>query len=893
MPGHQEYRAMSHTAQVARPGGAGRTLPVRPVILVVDDQPSNIHLLYEMLKSDYEIRMALSGEQALALCAAWRPDLILLDVVMPEMGGYEVCHALKRHPQTADIPVIFVTAQNSPLEEARGLEVGAVDFISRPLHEKIVRARVRTHVTLAFQAEEFHRFASCCSDLIIRFDLAFGGRYVSPACHAIVGYTPDQLAAMPETALLHPDDVERYLALRGALLENAEIGRLTTRLRHVDGSWIWVDITLTRACDPATGKPAEIWAAVRDISVQMAAHRALLESEERYRLLVGSLADQAVLMLDRDGMVASWNPGAERLEGYLVEEVLDRHFSLFYPRDDVAAGAPLRALQAALATGQFSGETWLVRKDASRYLGQVTINPVNDETGCARGFAMAVVDITERHAEERQREIIFEAAPNGMMIVNEAGIIVHANAELARIFGHAPGSLREQTVDKLVPMLRFADFAPAQGDGTIAPPAQVNGRRQNGTIVTVEITLNPVATARGRIFIASVIDVTARAEQQARLQQTQKMETVGRLTAGVAHDFNNLLQAQMGHLETLLDLLAGYPEARERVMAALDVTDRGARLTHYLLSYSRKQMLQPAAIDVVDFLADFKRMLPRVLGSQIEVLVETERSVAGVFADSAQLSTAILNLAINARDAMPHGGTLRIDARRWESLPIDAPPALAAGAYVAIGVADTGSGISQETIAQIFEPFFTTKGPSGTGLGLSMVQGFARQSGGDIGLTSVPGKGTRAQLWLPSVASPVVATVAVAAAPVQGTGRVLLVDDAADVRLLVGAFLSGAGFSVTEAAGGAQALAKLMGGEIFDALVTDYAMPGLTGRQLIARCLEYRPSLPVLLISGFPIHDDFKDLPTTVQVLTKPFRRDELVTAVSEMIERAALCEPG
>ncbi len=461
---------MSDTIQGPHPTRARRALPVRPVILVVDDQPSNIHLLYEMLKNDYEVRMALSGEQALALCAAWRPDLILLDVMMPQMGGYEVCHALKGGMETSDIPVIFVTAQNSPIEEARGLGVGAVDFISRPLHEKIVRARVRTHIELAFQAEEFDRFAGCCSDLIMRFDLAFGGRYVSPACHAILGYTPQQLADLPETALFHPDDVERYLALRSDLLENSEMGRLSSRLRHKDGSWIWADITLTRACDPATGKPAEIWAAIRDVSAQMAAHQALLESEERYRLLVGSLVDQAVLMLDRDGMVASWNQGAERLEGYEIEEVLDRHFSLFYPREDVAAGDPLRALQAALANGQFSGETWLVRKNGSRYLGHVTINPVHDETGSARGFAMAVVDITERQAEERQREIIFEAAPNGMMIVNEAGIIVHANAELARIFGHATGTLREQPVDRLVPMLRFADFAPTQREGISATP---------------------------------------------------------------------------------------------------------------------------------------------------------------------------------------------------------------------------------------------------------------------------------------------------------------------------------------------------------------------------------------------------------------------------------------
>jgi nitrogen-specific signal transduction histidine kinase/ActR/RegA family two-component response regulator len=386
--------------------------------------------------------------------------------------------------------------------------------------------------------------------------------------------------------------------------------------------------------------------------------------------------------------------------------------------------------------------------------------------------------------------------------------------------------------------------------------------------------------------IASVINVSERAEQLARQQQLQKMEAMGRLTAGVAHDFNNLLQAQMASLEMLLDMLADHQAARERVTLALDVVERGARLTQHLLSYSRKQVLHPVSIEVADFLAEIGRILPPMLGSRINLRIDCASDVGGVFADVSQLSTAIINLAINARDAMPDGGTLCLDARRFSALADHAPAGLASGSYVAIGVTDSGTGIDAATIAQIFEPFFTTKGTRGTGLGLSMVQGFARQSQGDIVLTSSPGKGTRAELWLPAatLAPPSRHTKAPKLA-LQAAGRVLLVDDSADVRLVLGTFLSSAGFTVSEAAGGELALARLQGDEAFDVLVTDYSMPGLNGRELIAHCRACRPGLPVLLISGVPTQGQFDDPEVAVQILAKPFRRDELVRRVKNLIE--------
>jgi PAS domain S-box-containing protein len=405
-----------------------------------------------------------------------------------------------------------------------------------------------------------------------------------------------------------------------------------------------------------------------------------------------------------------------------------------------------------------------------------------------------------------------------------------------------------------------------------------------------------------RNLVQSVLDVTEQSRLEEQLRHSQRMEAVGRLTAGVAHDFNNLLQAQMSSLELLMDEVMDSSAAREYAELSMRSAERGAQLTHHLLAFARKQVLQPKPVRLKPLLSDLAGVLRRTIGPHIDIGVACDDTVPAAYADPGQIELALVNLAVNAADAMPAGGQLRISATpaqghderhdgrsgggpAGEAPEGDAPEGLARGDYVVLAVTDNGAGMPAETLAHACEPFFTTKGVNGSGLGLSMVQGFARQSGGDVRIISATGHGTRVEIWLPQAMEQVPAASPAPAPRRQGSGRVLLVDDAPDVLLTASVFLEDAGFDVVRAATSNHALVALAAGEHFDALVSDYAMPGLNGTDLILRALRLQPSLSALLITGFAEVAGIDTMPGQVQVLRKPFRREELVRRVKQLLE--------
>ncbi|WP_168027648.1 ATP-binding protein [Falsiroseomonas selenitidurans] len=406
-------------------------------------------------------------------------------------------------------------------------------------------------------------------------------------------------------------------------------------------------------------------------------------------------------------------------------------------------------------------------------------------------------------------------------------------------FRHADG----RTLDALVTVRRE--------QGAVAP---------NLTCVLVDITARKRAEAALRT-------------SEARLRHAQKMEAIGGLAAGVAHDFNNILQSVVGALEMVLEELPPGTAGHDYAAVALGAAERGSSLTHHLLSYARKQLLQPRHIPLEPFLADLRKLLMRTLGPHIEVSVQAGE-VPGLLADPGQLQTALLNLAINAAHAMRQGGTLRITAR------LHAPQA---ARWVCLSVADSGAGMDAATLARAVEPFFTTKGRDGSGLGLSMVQGFAEQSGGRLQIQSVVGQGTRVDLWLPAAEAAPVERPAAAPAP-AASGRVLLVDDSPDVLLITGTLLERAGFSVARAASGDRAL-ELLSQSPFDALVTDYAMAGLNGADLITEARLMRPRLRTLLITGFADQRYADRLPPGTLVLHKPYQRQDLLAAMNRILQ--------
>jgi signal transduction histidine kinase len=441
-----------------------------------------------------------------------------------------------------------------------------------------------------------------------------------------------------------------------------------------------------------------------------------------------------------------------------------------------------------------------------------------------------------------------------------------------------------------------------------APHAQMVERRARACLdrgATAELDIDAPAL-RLRLMpldrdsvLLCITEIGERARQEEARGHAQALEAVGRVTAGVAHDFNNLLQAQFGSLELLLEGLVEHPEQRELAQTAMRIARRAAELTHHLLGFSRKQVLQPCRVPVREFLGKLAGRLSGTLGPQVQVSVVVGVDAPAVRADPAKLATALMALAVNARDAMPGGGDLSIEVVSGEVVSGEvvpgnarhcaAPPGLAPGAYVAIVLADTGRGMPADVVARACEPFFTTKGLNGPGLGLSMALGFARQSGGDLTIASARGHGTRVALWLPADAAPPLALPASAAShpgtlPAGVAGRVLLVDDAPDARIAVGSFLEGAGYEVVQVGSGERAVALLAAGENFDALVTDYALPGLNGAELVLRALFLRPLLPMLIVTGQPDVAGFGILPRQVQVLRKPFRRDELVRTLAEAL---------
>ncbi len=414
--------------------------------------------------------------------------------------------------------------------------------------------------------------------------------------------------------------------------------------------------------------------------------------------------------------------------------------------------------------------------------------------------------------------------------------------------------------------------------------------------VARRVILAPILDADGRVakIFGSAFDITEARQLEERLRQSQKMEAVGQLTGGVAHDFNNLLTAVLGNLE-LLETEVMTASGRRMIASAKRAAQRGARLTEQLLAFSRKQHLAAAPADINALVRGMTEMLGRTLGGTVTARLDLAPELGLAVLDPTQLELALMNLVINARDAMPQGGTVTIATRNAQVGPTSRIPDLSPGDYTVIAVTDTGTGMSPEVQAKAFDPFFTTKEVGkGTGLGLSQVYGLARQLGGTARIETRLGVGTAVEIWLPRAGSagPAAAgtgeapRAAPSAGPTPQSAAVLVVDDDEDVRSLAVASLTAHGYEVIETDGGAAALAIIEGTRPVDVMVVDYAMPGLNGAQLAAETRRRRPSLPFVFITGYA---DTRSLPLGPEdtLLRKPFRLSDLTLAVDAALTRA------
>ncbi len=600
-----------------------------------------------------------------------------------------------------------------------------------------------------------------------------------------------------------------------------------------------------------------------------------LAQAERFRLLVDAVKDYALYLLDVDGRVATWNTGAQRFKGYTADEIIGRHFSTFYTEEDRANGLPERALHAAATEGRFEAEGWRVRKDGTRFWTHVVIDPVIDG-GELLGYAKITRDVSERRAadkalfesEQRFRLLVQSVHDYAIYMLDPDGNITNWNAGAQAIKGYSAGEIvgRHFSVfytpeDRDAGMPARA-LATALREGKYA--AEVQRVRKSGERFWASIVIDPIRDETGKLlgFAKVTRDITEKRKAEEELElsrealvQAQKMEAIGRLTGGVAHDFNNLLTVIRASADFLRRPNLPEEKRTRYVEAIAETADRAATLTGQLLAFARRQPLQPEVFDVCARLRGLHRIIDSTIGSSVTIKTDLPEAPHVVEADPSQFDTAILNMVINARDAMPRGGLIKIAARMVDGVPAVRGQAPIDGAAIAVDIADDGTGMSAETLTKIFEPFFTTKPvDQGTGLGLSQVYGFAKQSRGEIDVESQLDVGTTFTLYLPRTdrrpaASTTRTLVDLSTAPQR---RVLLVEDNEGVGHFAAGLLKELGQTVTWVGDGQAALKALESNpDAFDLVFSDVVMPGINGVELAQVIQRQWPRLQVVLTSGY------------------------------------------
>ena len=728
--------------------------------------------------------------------------------------------------------------------------------------------------------------------------------HVISANHAfadLLGYSVDELEGVDLVAISHPEDRHSALAAIPRLLAGPAT-RVSTEKRYLrkDGTHVWVQIGVSPVRN-AAGEVTCFVSQVVDVGAKRDAALAVRESEDLFRTAFEGAAI-GMIMSTPHGNVVRANRAFCDLLGYSLGELRRMDVAeLTHPDDRGGTADVIRRFRDGDIRRHVTEKRY-VRKDGQPVWVQRAVSGVYDADGALRCHVAQVVDLTARREFEQRFRLLFESSPHGMDIIDAEGRMLQANSALLHMLGYT----REELL-----ALNFADFTHPDDlgpdrelfDEMLAgkrPHYELEKRclHKDGRIVWVRLTsfALPDAGPTPRFAIGTLEDITERRELEERLRQSQRMEAIGRLAGGVAHDFNNLLMAIASYCDLAED--SGADASGERLRTSIGgirgAADRAAELTQQLLAFSRRQVLELAPLNVNAVVAEHAPMIQRLIGEDVAVRLALDPDVATVTMDAGQLVQVLMNLAVNARDAMADGGTLTIGT---ENVELDCAPTTSgcvSGPHVLLAVSDTGSGIDAETQARMFEPFFTTKETGrGTGLGLSTVLGIVEQSGGRLSVYSEPGVGSTFKIYMPSLIGTdrpgVVASVPGVGDRPSGCERILLVEDNDAVRVPLAEVLADLGYDVIAAPGPEEALRLAAGAEI-DLLVTDVVMPAMNGRQLAGRLLPDHEGMHVLYISGYT--DDAVIARGVIDpgtaFLQKPFGADRLAQKIRELLDAVA-----
>jgi two-component system, cell cycle sensor histidine kinase and response regulator CckA len=634
--------------------------------------------------------------------------------------------------------------------------------------------------------------------------------------------------------------------------------------------------------------------------------RQLMEREELFRLISENAAD-LIAVVDMEGRRIYNSMAYQKVLGYSPDELKGSSaLGQIHPDDRARVQA---AATEARRTGVGTNLEYRIRHKNGKWLVlESTSSVIQNEKGEPEKLVIVNRDITERkQASEALRlseasfRSMIENAPYGIFRATAAGQLLRVNPALEKMLGYdSPGELLQKN------LARDLYFEPDEHQRIIGlltarksfKDVEVEWKRKDGTLTKARCSgmLVKDEGEEEAYFEVFEEDATERRLLERQLQVSQKMEAVGRLSGGIAHDFNNLLGVIIGYSQVLKKRLDMENPLREHAEEIEKAGQRAASLTRQLLAFSRQQVLAPAVLDLNELLTDLGKMLPRLIGEDVELALQLDPRIGRVKADQSQIEQVVMNLVVNARDALPHGGRLIIETKNVDLTPAYTlhHPGSRVGPYVMLSVADNGTGMNLETLAHLFEPFFTTKERGkGTGLGLATVYGVVKQSGGYIWVDSELGKGSSFKVYLPQIDEPVSAPVpaALPADSFRGAETILLVEDADALRKLAHALLEQNGYHVLAAQDGAEALKIVeQQRERIDPLLTDVIMPGMTGRSLADRLVAQQPGLRVLYMSGYTDSAiaDQGVLELGTYLLHKPFTEETLIQKVREVLDAEA-----
>jgi len=842
------------------------------LILVVDDNVQSRQLYVSLLTPfGHQVIEAGDGKEGLEQARLRKPDLIISDILMPTMNGYEFVSTLRRSPSLESVPVIFSSATFLDREtRALGAACGVSLFISKPCEPERALAIVHEALGLEIQKPVASAPVQTSGDAIpLLIDAYFEKGKQLDAVSV-------RLASLLELGL----DLAHSCGL-DALMDKA--GNAARQIIGANYSGIGIlvgdgphlrSFALFGADPEVTAKfvhPVFNGRVFRDIVSERKARRAFSASGE-----------PAGLELP---------PNHPPVRGFLGVplEAGDRVYGWIYVADK-------------LATGEFTEEDSRILTALTAHLGLAFENAERLRT-IQEHARQLETEIEERKRAEDRFRVLVETAPTAIVIADEKGRIVEMNAQALRMFGYDRGELIGKTVETLLPERLWHSHQGHRSGYMKEPHARPMGMgmellasRKDGTEFPVEISLGPLVTREGVLVSSTIVDITGRKKMEGQLRHSQRMEAIGKLAGGVAHDFNNLLTVIIGCADVVLETLSPDHAATKKVEMVRKAGASAADLTRQLLAFSRQQMLQPRVLDLKEIVERTEVLLCRLIGENIKLTISLEPSLGRVKADPGQIEQVLLNLAVNARDAMPKGGRLSIEARNVEldeSYKKEHKPVIP-GRYVMLAVEDSGCGMDRETQAWIFDPFFTTKELGrGTGLGLATVYGIVKQSGGYVWVYSELGKGTIFKVYLPRVEQSV--QKAEPTEPVelitQGCETILLAEDSESLREMAREYLESVGYTVLEADSGSEALQKA---KDFDGtihlLLTDVVMPEMSGPELARQLASLRPEIRVIFTSGYTDDSIARQgvLDPAVAFIQKPYRPKALARKIREVLAEPA-----